>query len=278
MRVLVSGAGGFVGAHLDAELRRAGHEPLALPAGAMMQGATWVRGTVDAVVQLVPEGTRELLDLAWLRGARRAVLLSTVGADSRSPRPQLRDRGRAEEIVRACGLPWAILRPEILWGPGDVFTNEIAHLLTHLPFIPVARRGPVLDPVFAGDAARALVEMLASSELPGTETSLLGPEAVSYGSVVVRVAEALGMGHKRKRELPSSIVRAAQALEERWARRPRESRALLDRLVAHEEGLIATDPERTRRAETRLTVDALQRYLVRGLGPAEQLLRLRPAG
>ncbi len=267
MRVLVSGAGGFVGAHVDAGLERAGHQRIDLPAEAVARRA-W-REDIDAVIHLTPGDVRSALDVAHLTRARRFVLLSTLGADSQSPRPHFRSRGRAEELVRAGGLPWVILRAEILWGPGDVFTNELARLLRHLPFVPIPRSGPQLEPVFAGDAARALVDMATGGpEQVGREWALVGPERLAYGEIVERVAQALELTGRRRMRTAAWMVRMGAALEERLARRPRVTRALLDRLVAHRD-VPDVPPDRGRLA---MTVDALRAYLMVTRSPARQMV------
>ena len=61
---------------------------------------------------------------ALLAGAARAsgrapwlVYLSSLGADAASRNPYLRARGRAEEAVRAAGVPFTIIRPSFVSGP-----------------------------------------------------------------------------------------------------------------------------------------------------------------
>jgi uncharacterized protein YbjT (DUF2867 family) len=240
MRVLVSAAGPFVGAHVDATLRRNGHTPVT--AGPLAEGGasevfrarTSRSLSIDAVIHLSPDATRAMLDLAFAIHARLFVFLSSVGADPTSRVPALRSRGRAEELVRAAGLPWIIVRPEILWGPGDVFTTSLSDLLRHLPFIPIPRSQRMLAPVHIDDAAHALV---AGLDRPPTddaprEWSLVGPERLAYAEVIERVAIAMGVGHRHRLRVPAWSVRLGAALEERLAHQPKVTRALLDRLVA----------------------------------------------
>lgn len=247
--MVVCGAGAFLGSHLDAALARAGHA----------REAT-LRERADAVVHASPQGVRGVLDAAALRGARLVVFLSSIGADPRAAREELAARGRAEERVRASGLPWAVLRPEILWGPGDVFTNELAHLLRHLPFVPIPRGGPRLAPVYVGDVARAVVELLERRDLWRDTWELPGPETLRYGEVVERVAQAIRLAGRRRVGVPAWTVRLGARVEERIARRPRATRALLDRLVAGD-AAAARELHRFPMPERLMSVEALRGYL-----------------
>lgn len=46
----------------------------------------------------------------------RLVYLSAIGANAASANPYLRARGKAEEAVKSCGTPYAILRPAMISG------------------------------------------------------------------------------------------------------------------------------------------------------------------
>lgn len=271
--MLVTGAGEFVGAHVRAELARAGHEQVT---GKDERERSSRSERIDALVALSPERLRAALDEAALRGARVAVFLSALGADPRSERALLSSRGRAEEMVRAAGLPWVVLRPEILWGPGDVFTNELAHLLRHLPFVPVPQGGPTLAPVHVGDVAHAIVELLGRPDLWRNTWELPGPEMMSYAEALERVAGAIGLSGRRRLRVPAWTVRLGAALEERIAKRPRAVRELLDRFVAGDAERQLGRLPRMPIPERMMTVEALRQYLVPERSPAEQLAPTTP--
>ncbi|MBI4508887.1 MAG: NAD(P)H-binding protein [Deltaproteobacteria bacterium] len=267
----MTGAGGFVGAHVDAALRAAGHEAVDVPVR-RGHAERHPSESVDAIIHLTAEDVRACLDDAYRFGARLVVLMSAIGADPHVLRRQLRAHGKAEELVRASGLPWVILRPEILWGPGDVFTNQLVHLMRHLPFVPIPRGGRRLFPVHVGDAARALVECLERRDLWYREWSLLGPEPLSYAEVVERIAQAIYLSRRRKLRVPGWSVRLGAAIEERVSGCPSATRALLDRYVAGEIG--RTDRLRGTQfslPQRLMSVEELRAYLWPARPPREQL-------
>lgn len=54
---------------------------------------------------------------ARARGERRFVYLSSIGVGPHAAGAYLQARWKAEEAVRAAGLPWTIVRPSIITGP-----------------------------------------------------------------------------------------------------------------------------------------------------------------
>jgi uncharacterized protein YbjT (DUF2867 family) len=248
MRVRVSGGGGFVARHVEEEAGRAGHE--------LASGAPY-----EAAIHLAPHGVRAALDDAWAAGARVFALMSTLGANARASEEARAEAGRAEELVRASGLPWVELRPEILWGPGDVFTSELARLVKHLPFVPIPRRGVTLSPVFAGDVGRALVALVERPELWNQVFSLRGPEELRYGEVVARVAAAMAGAPRRRLAVPAWWVRRAVALRQRVAGRPRASRRIVDWRLSSDLGRTLVPPLPLALALRPMSVEALSAYL-----------------
>lgn len=130
------------------------------------------------------DGTRRILDAAKAAGGRPHVVLpSTVGADS-NPLPYYEARRAAEDIVRASGLPWTVLRAtethDLVF---NVFERE-----AWLPVFLVPK-GLRLQPVDARDVAQRLAQIVEAGPL-GRAPDFGGPEVRGVEELARRYLEA----------------------------------------------------------------------------------------
>ncbi|MCJ7597024.1 MAG: complex I NDUFA9 subunit family protein, partial [Methyloceanibacter sp.] len=81
-----------------------------------------------------------------------------------------------------------ILRPSIVFGPEDDFFNRFAALARISPALPLIGGGKTkLQPVFAGDVAKAIVAALTGAVKHGAPYELGGPEVLTLKQVMSRV-------------------------------------------------------------------------------------------
>src|SRR5256886_7181063 len=93
----------------------------------------WVRAPHGSLTHsLAVENTRRLIEAARRAGVRRIVQTS-IANPTASASSYYRGKAALEEAVPASGLSYAIVRPTLLFGEGDVLINNIAWLLPHLP-------------------------------------------------------------------------------------------------------------------------------------------------
>ncbi len=150
-----------------------------------------------------------LFSAAEQAGVQRVVHLSITGADPGSPLPYFRGKGRVEAALRSSRLSHAIVRPTVIFGPGDVLINNIAWLLRRFPVfaVPGDGRYPV-QPIHVDDVAALAVE--AGHRPEDIVLDAAGPETYAYEDLVRLLAGVLG----RRRpivHLPAPLVRLVAA-------------------------------------------------------------------
>ena len=102
------------------------------------------------------QGALRVARQAKQAGAERLVHISGVGADPGSPSRYVRARGIGETLVQEAFDGVTILRPSVIFGPGDAFLNTLARMTQRSPVMPLFGMGSTrLQPVFVGNVAEA---------------------------------------------------------------------------------------------------------------------------
>ena len=126
-------------------------------------------------------------------GAERLVHISGLGADPRSDSPYVRARGIGETLVREAFDGVTILRPGVIFGPGDSFLNALAGIARRSPVVPLFGMGHTrLQPVFVGSVAQACVSVLADPSTKGKVYEIGGPRVYAYEELVRLVLKQIG--------------------------------------------------------------------------------------
>jgi NADH dehydrogenase len=152
----------------------------------------WVRfrhgkvGFGDAVAN-----TRTLVGAAKEAGVRKVVHISVSNPSIDSHLDYYAGKARTEEIVRASGLRWAIIRPTLVFGTGDILINNIAWLLRRMPIFPIPGLGGYrVQPVAVEDVAE--IATWAAEQSDNITVDAAGPDTVTYGEFVEGIAIAVG--------------------------------------------------------------------------------------
>src|ERR1700674_4099549 len=189
----------------------------------------WVRaphGTLTHDVAV--ENTGRLIEAARRAGVRRIVQTS-IANPTASRLSYYRGKAELEDAVRGSGLSYAIVRPTVLFGEGDVLINNIAWLLRHLPVFGIPGDGRYrLQPMHVRDHAALLVHTGLESSDQIVDSA--GPDIFTFEELVHLLRHALGL-HTVVLHMPPTLAMVGATVAGRITRAMLLTRDELDDLM-----------------------------------------------
>jgi NADH dehydrogenase len=275
MKVLVTGATGFVGREIVSRLQEARHNIVIIARDASVASARAAeRGFggqvrsgnildvssleeackgIDAVIHLVgiigevgeqtfenvhARGTQNIVAAAKKAGIKRLVHMSALGTRPNAISRYHQTKWAAEEAVRQSGLDNTIFRPSLIYGRGDQFVNVFARIIRLSPILPVLGNDVArFQPISIEAVVTAFVKALSEPRSVAQTYDLCGPEALTLPEMLDQILEVM---HRKRFKLPiPHLLSRCQAafLEFLYPRLLRKASPLnRDQLIMLEEG------------------------------------------
>jgi NADH dehydrogenase len=118
-------------------------------------------------------------------GIRRLIHVSALGASDQAPSMYLRSKAAGEAALRGTlSIDLTILRPSVVFGPGDRFLNLFAELQRFMPIVPLATPHAKFQPIAIDDLVTALISCIKNPETRGKTYECVGPEVLSLYEIV----------------------------------------------------------------------------------------------
>jgi uncharacterized protein YbjT (DUF2867 family) len=155
--------------------------------------------------------SRILFGAARDAGVRKIVHISVSNPAEESHLDYYAGKARAERALRESGVAWAIVRPTLVFGQGDILINNIAWLLRRLPIFGIPGRGDYrLQPVAGEDVAE--IATWAAEQVDNVTVDAAGPDVIYYSEMVESIAIAVGRHPRFVYLSPRNSVRAARVI------------------------------------------------------------------
>lgn len=242
MRILLLGAGGFIGRHILGDLLSAGHDVLGVarnvsslvPAfpdaqfldldltkavkatdwaahlggiDVVVNAAGLLRGRdMDAVHVAMPQALHAAAEQA---GVRRVVLISAISARSGVRTDYSQSKLAGEASLRATTLDWIILRPSLIYGDGSYGGTSLMRGMSGLPVLTLIPGDGhfAFTPLHIRDLARA-VRIACEGHLPRCQSlEPVGPATLTLREILARYRRWLGFGEPRFISVPMPMMR-----------------------------------------------------------------------
>ena len=208
--------------HSAADLRR-----LVQGADAVINLVAVLHGSEAEFQRVHVELPRQLASACQAAGVRRVVHVSALGVRDAAPSRYLRSKAAGEAALKDAKLDLTILRPSVIFGEHDSFTNLFATLQALAPFVPLAGAQARFQPVWVQDVATAIVRCLEQPSSIGQIFECAGPEVFTLQQIVEQAGR--WAGHQRRVfGLPDAAARAQAFLMELMPGTPLMSRDNID--------------------------------------------------
>ena len=139
------------------------------------------------------QGTRNVVNAARRAGVKRVALLSFLRARPTCGSAYHESKWAAEEIVRASGLGYTVIKAGVIYGKGDHMLSHLSHAFHTFPiFAFVGMKDQWLRPTAVEDITRILFASLVGDRLSRQTVAVVGPQEMTLREAVRRVARVVG--------------------------------------------------------------------------------------
>jgi uncharacterized protein YbjT (DUF2867 family) len=138
------------------------------------------------------DGARNIAEMARDAGLHALVHISAIGVSLESPSAYARTKAEGEVAVREAFPAATIIRPSLVFGPEDDFTNRFA-AIANLPFLPVIAGQRNFQPVYVRDLGQAIATAaLDPEDFRGKTYEIGGPQVMSMVELHKAILEITG--------------------------------------------------------------------------------------
>lgn len=259
MNILLCGANGFIGRHLEQGLAAAGHRVIRgvrVPRSCSDIAIDYTKDTsvevwlprladVDAVINAVGilsehgntsfdavhrDAPIALFDACLQAGVKHVVQISALGGEhDGQPTRYMQSKRQADAHLMELALNATILRPSLIVGE-DGESSRLFRSMASLPVIGLPGKGEQqLQPVHIEDVCAAVTKLLElESEEKGAKViNAVGPEAISYRQMLEHYRASMGLPDALWLPIPLSLMSAVAKSAEKVPQRFLTSDTLL---------------------------------------------------
>lgn len=246
MRVLVTGASGFIAAQIVTDLLAKGHEVICCARNTAytqtlfpqckVLPCDFIRDTrpeiwlprlenIDVVVNCVgvfhhPRSSivmaihyhtpKALFEAAMQAGVQKIIQISALGVD-KSAVLYAQSKKAADDYLLSLPIPSVILRPSVVYGHGSYGGSSLFRGLAGFPFLmPLPGEGKqVFQPICLNDLSKAVLALVEKPRRESLVLSAVSSRKVSLKDILIKMRAWLGFAKVKTISVPLFFIRIA---------------------------------------------------------------------
>lgn len=163
-------------------------------------------------------GTQLLIDECKQSTPKKLVSLSSiaVGFQDQERYFYAHSKAQAEHIISASGMPYTILRPTMIFGPGASVVEGLLKM-ARAPILPVFGDGrTAVQPIFVDDLVEAMATIVTGDRFHNETIEIGGPDIVTIEELLLRIRKYQDGNTPTVVHLPFGATRRVVSLLERF--------------------------------------------------------------
>ncbi|MFA7276920.1 MAG: complex I NDUFA9 subunit family protein [Pseudobdellovibrionaceae bacterium] len=155
-------------------------------------GILFEKGKHSRFSQLHKILPQKLGEIATEQGIPRIIHISALAVNYSAARYAI-SKFDGETALKKAFPAATIIRPSVIFGIGDNFTNKLARMIRTLPVFPLFGAGrSKFQPVHVEDVADAVLTCLITPQTRGKIYDATGPDTLTFAQIVAMVAQETG--------------------------------------------------------------------------------------
>jgi len=262
MRILITGANGFIGSHLTAQLLQAGHDvkaavrdpeklkrrfPVIQAVFADLNRFTkpsdWqeLLKKIDVVINCAgllqtrhgqklssihAQAPIALFDACVLAKTKKIIQISAIGVEGTSD--FARTKRQADDYLETLKIDWTILRPSLVYGRDSYGGTAMLRALAASPFfIPLIGKGDQkFQPIHINDLCECVLLAIKTKKLAKKIISPCGPDIMTVREITSQWRAWLGLPSTKFIQMPKGLITSAARLGDIFGKGPLATTAL----------------------------------------------------
>ncbi len=242
MKILLTGASGFIGRHILQGLEKQNHQIIAccrkpeklffksentsilkLDYTNMSSEEDWLPHVenIDAVINCVgiisesgsqtfkrlhDHAPSALFKAADRAGVKKIIQISALGADYSASSAYHLSKKAADDMLQKLTVDWFVLHPSIVYGDGAQ-SMALFHALASSPVHALIDGGEqLMQPIHVMDVVATVIQCLKPESIAQQTLPLVGPEAISFKQLLQQLRQRLGKKPAPTFSLPGELA------------------------------------------------------------------------